>query len=119
MAYIAWVRYGTSSSGYDDYLGLSCDGEDFVLVNDILRPAIRFNTLDDMSGDYYSRQVVNQQSVPYKLGLYSSDYYYRAEMYQASAEDQNIDAYDAIERYYKDEPYHNFYIGEIIGVYEQ
>ena len=42
----------------------------------------RFNTLDDLSGDYYSRQVVNQQSVPYTLGLYSTDYYYRAEMYQ-------------------------------------
>ena len=42
----------------------------------------RFNTLEDLNGDYYSRQVVNQQSVPYTLGLYSSDYYYRAEMYQ-------------------------------------
>jgi hypothetical protein len=47
MAYIAWVRYGTSNSGYDEYLGLSLDGEYTTLVNNITRPAIRFNTLDE------------------------------------------------------------------------
>lgn len=47
MAYIAWVRYGTSNSGYYDYLGLSHDGESFDLVNNILQPAVRFNTLDE------------------------------------------------------------------------
>jgi hypothetical protein len=47
MAYIAWVRYGTSNSGYDEYLGLSLDGEDTTLVNNITRTAIRFDTLDE------------------------------------------------------------------------
>ena len=42
----------------------------------------RFNTLADLKGDYYTRQVENKATVPYKLGLYSTDYYYRAEMYQ-------------------------------------
>ena len=42
----------------------------------------RFNTLADLSGDYYTRQVENQETVPYTLGLFSTDYYYRAEMYQ-------------------------------------
>ena len=42
----------------------------------------RFNTLADLSGDYYTRQVENQTTVNYTLGLYETDYYYRAEMYQ-------------------------------------
>ena len=35
----------------------------------------RFNTLADLKGDYYTRQVENKATVPYKLGLYSTDYY--------------------------------------------
>lgn len=33
--------------------------------------------------------------------------------------DEFVNSNDIIERYYKDEPYHNFYVGEIIEVYEQ
>ena len=51
----------------------------------------RFNTLEDLKGDFYSRQVTNQQTIQYTLGLYSSDYYYRAEMYQ-----DNLELYDKI-----------------------
>lgn len=47
MAYIAWVRYGTAKKGYNDYLGLSRDGEDYTLVSGITRSANRFNTLDE------------------------------------------------------------------------
>lgn len=43
MAYIAWVRYGTTNSGHNDYLGLSYDGESF----DLTGSAVRFNTLDE------------------------------------------------------------------------
>lgn len=42
----------------------------------------RFNTLADLNGDYYTRQVENQSVAQYTLGLYSTDYYYRAEMYK-------------------------------------
>ena len=47
MAYIAWVRHGTSNYGCDDYLGLTYDGEDLTLVDNVGRPAIRFDTLDE------------------------------------------------------------------------
>ncbi len=45
----------------------------------------RFNRLSDIDADYYTRQVQEQAvTVDYVLGLYSTDYYYRAEMYQES-----------------------------------
>lgn len=47
MAYIAFVRYGTAKSGYNDYLGLPRDGEGYTLVSGITQPANRFNTLDE------------------------------------------------------------------------
>lgn len=47
MAYIAWVRYGTSNDGCDEYLGLTSDGEELTLVANLIRPAIRFATLDE------------------------------------------------------------------------
>lgn len=57
----------------------------------------RFNTLADLNGDYYTRQVENKTTVPYTLGLYNSDYYYRAEMYQ-----DNSRLYDKIANLSKD-----------------
>ena len=57
----------------------------------------RFNTLADLNGDYYTRQVENQTTVPYKLGLFSTDYYYRAEMYQ-----DNSRLYDKVANLSKD-----------------
>ena len=41
-----------------------------------------FNTLADLNADYYTRQVESKETIPYTLGLYETDYYYRAEMYQ-------------------------------------
>ena len=74
-----------------------------VIVNNNMT-TYKVNKLDDYGQDVINRQLNNDlgQVVPYEVAFTSSDYYYRAEMYQASAEDQNIDAYDAIERYYKD-----------------
>lgn len=63
MAYIAWVRYGTSNSGCDDYLGLSRDGESFDLTNNVLRPAVRFNTLDE------AKEAVHQWCERTRAGL--------------------------------------------------
>jgi hypothetical protein len=63
VAYIAWVRYGTANSGCDDYLGLSRDGESYVLVNDITQPAIRFNTLDE------AKEAVHQWCEKTRAGL--------------------------------------------------
>ena len=51
----------------------------------------RFNTLADLGGDYYSRNVSNQIDMPIELGLYETDYYYRAEIYQ-----ENSRIYDKI-----------------------
>ena len=47
MAYIAWVIYGTTNNGCIDYLGLDAAGEDLYLVNNIMRPAIRFKTIEE------------------------------------------------------------------------
>ncbi len=46
MAYIAWVRYGTSNSGCDEYLTPSSLSGALELSNGILHPATRFQTLD-------------------------------------------------------------------------
>lgn len=64
--------------------------------NTIEYNSFRFNTLADINADYYTRQVESQSIVSYKLGLYSTDYYYRAEMYQA---DSRI--YNKLEEFYK------------------
>lgn len=47
----------------------------------------RFNGLSDIGADFYTRQLQDQAvTAEYTLGLYSTDYYYRAEMYQSSAD---------------------------------
>lgn len=57
----------------------------------------RFNTLADINADFYTRNVENQVTVDYTLGLYATDYYYRAEMYQA-----NSRLYDKVENLTKE-----------------
>ena len=48
----------------------------------------RFNKLSDIDADYYTRQLQEQAvTAEYTLGLYSTDYYYRAEMYNAAQTD--------------------------------
>ena len=70
-----------------------------VVVNDKLLN-YKFNKLEDIGSDCYSRQLyADTTQIEYQLGLYSTDYYYRAEMYQANS---NITGYDAIEKFYKD-----------------
>lgn len=70
-----------------------------VVVNDKLLN-YKFNRLEDIGSDCYSRQLYSDSTqIEYQLGLYSTDYYYRAEMYQANS---NITGYDAIEKFYKD-----------------
>lgn len=70
-----------------------------VVVNDKLLN-YKFNKLADIGSDCYSRQLyADSTKIEYQLGLYSTDYFYRAEMYQANS---NIAGYDAIEKFYKD-----------------
>ena len=46
MAYIAWVRYGTSNSGHDEYLTTSSLSGALMLSSAHFNPATRFPTLD-------------------------------------------------------------------------
>lgn len=70
-----------------------------VIVNDKLLN-YKFNRLEDIGSDCYSRQLYSDSTkIEYELGLYKTDYYYRAEMYQSNS---NIQGYDAIEKFYKD-----------------
>lgn len=72
-----------------------------VIVNNHLTDE-RFNKLDDYGQDLLERQIAGDtQNIEYDLALSSTDYFYRAEMYQASAEGSNIEAYDALETFYK------------------
>lgn len=64
----------------------------------------RFNTLADINEDYYTRQLQDQMVANYTLGLYSTDYYYRAEMYQANEVNTSNDAYDKLQEMYKNLP---------------
>lgn len=69
-----------------------------VVVNDRLLN-YKFNTLDDIGKDCYSRQTyADANKIEYQLGLYKTDYYYRAEIYQANS---NIAGYDKLESFYK------------------
>ena len=57
----------------------------------------KFNTLADLTGTSISRQLkADEMNINYQLGLYNTDYYYRAELYQT-----NGNMYDAIENFYK------------------
>jgi hypothetical protein len=47
MAYIAWVRYGTSNHGYDEYLTTSDLSGALMLSPAYLNPAMRFDTLEE------------------------------------------------------------------------
>lgn len=64
----------------------------------------KVNKLEDYGQDVINRQYASDtgEIEPYKVSFTSTDYYYRAELYQSSAESSNIEAYDAIETYYKD-----------------
>lgn len=67
-----------------------------VVVNDRL-VTYRFNKLDDYGQDLLTRQLTaDTAEIKYELGLYSSDYYYRAEVYKTNSE-----IYDAVEEFYK------------------
>lgn len=46
MAYVAWVRYGTSNSGCDEYLTTSSLSGALMLSPHYLNPATRFQTLE-------------------------------------------------------------------------
>lgn len=57
----------------------------------------RFNSLSDIGADYYTRQLEDQAvTAEYTLGLYSTDYYYRAEMYQTNEANSEDIIYDKI-----------------------
>ena len=46
MAYIAWVRYGTSKSGYDEYLTTSSLSGALMLSSSWFNKAARFPTVE-------------------------------------------------------------------------
>ena len=57
----------------------------------------KFNTLADIGVDNYSRQLYKDTNeIEYHLGLYTTDYFYRAEIYQT-----NYQVYDKLEEFYK------------------
>ena len=67
-----------------------------VVVNEKLMN-YKFNTLADLTGDVITRQLKAQEmGINYELGLYKTDYYYRAEIYKT-----NGAVYDARESFYK------------------
>ncbi len=67
-----------------------------VVVNEKLLN-YKFNSLADLTGDAITRQLTaDTMNISYELGLYKTDYYYRAEMYQTNGR-----VYDAINTFYK------------------
>ena len=57
----------------------------------------RFNKLSDLTGTTISRQLMaDDMNINYQLGVYKTDYYYRAEIYQANGR-----KYDSVENLYK------------------
>lgn len=57
----------------------------------------KFDSLADLMGTTISRQLkADEMNINYSLGLYNTDYYYRAELYQTEGT-----VYDAIENFYK------------------
>ena len=77
--------------------------KDLVSANVVAKDNLnkyKFNKLEDIGSDCYSRQLYKDSNeIEYQLGLYSTDYYYRAEMYQAN---NNVAGTDAVETFYKD-----------------
>ena len=69
-----------------------------VVVNDRLTE-YTFNKLSDIGKDTYDRTLDDNKNLSYALGLYKTDYYYRAEMYRAN---MTKDEFDTVENYYKD-----------------
>lgn len=63
MAYIAWVRYGTSKCGYDEYLTTSSFSGALMLSPAYLNPAMRFNTLEE------AKEAVHQWCEETRAGL--------------------------------------------------
>lgn len=73
-----------------------------VVVNDRLTN-YTFNKLSDIGKDVYTRTIDDSNNpdninLNYTLGLYKTDYYYRAEMYKTN---MPIDEYEAVENFYK------------------
>ena len=66
-----------------------------VVVNDRLIN-YKFNKIEDLGKDVYTRTIDGNQ-MSYALGIYKTDYYYRAEMYQAGMKQ---DEYQALSNYY-------------------
>ena len=56
----------------------------------------RFNKLEDLGKGILNRQAIDSAHVEYALGLYSTDYYYRAEIYRTNSE-----VYNAVNSFYK------------------
>lgn len=72
-----------------------------VVVSNEKMVNYRFNSLEDImnnaNNNTISRQLqVDEQNISYELGVYKTDYYYRAEIYQ-----KDKATYDAVERFYK------------------
>lgn len=59
----------------------------------------KFNKLADMNKNVLERQIeqIDSQNITYELGLYKTDYYYRAEIYRT-----NSQVYDNVSKLYKE-----------------
>ena len=84
-------------------LGISKDLDSAkVIVNNNLTN-YKFNKLDDYNQDLVARQINGDtMSDNYQIPLIFSDYFYRAELYGASADSSNMESYEALNEYYKD-----------------
>ena len=85
-------------------LGTSKDLIDAKVVVNNKLVTYTFNKLSDMGKDILSRKIdmlndfdtqTDNANIEYELGLYKTDYYYRAELYKAN------ENYDAVEKLYK------------------
>lgn len=93
-----------------------------AVVNDRLLE-YKFNTLADFGKDILTRRSeIDSYGIKYELGLYSTDYYYRADLYRTGLDST---AYDKIESFYKtyyqslDETELEVYLKYKISLYNQ
>ena len=70
MAYIAWVRYGTSNNGCDEYLTTSSLSGELMTTTYGLNPAQRFTTLEEAK-EAVHEWCIKRRAQLEKIGFHS------------------------------------------------
>ena len=70
MAYIAWVHYGTSNNGCDEYLTTSSLSGELITTTYGLNPAQRFTTLEEAK-DAVHKWCAKRRADLVKIGFHS------------------------------------------------